>query len=121
MPLDTRSHQHVLDRAVLAMESGLVVVHDLAARESGQNVLDCLAVDMEFGFMMADILVVVVAEHVEFSLVGPKDDAVRISSVQGNGGALEEVGQLAFAAAQFPFRFATLRDIAKDENHPANG
>src|SRR5262245_3328551 len=121
MPLDAGSHQNVFDGTILTTEASLVVVHDLAPSQSGQDVLDRLAVDVKFAFVVADVLIAIVTEHIELGLVGAEDDAVRPGGVERNCGTLEEVGQLTFAAAQFHFRFTTLRDIAKDENHPAYG
>src|SRR4051794_17219323 len=55
---------------------------------------------MEGGNIAADVLRGSIAEHLQFGLVGPEDDAVGIDPVQSDGRVFDKVPEIAFALAQ---------------------
>ena len=55
---------------------------------------------MKLGYVVADILIAVIAEGGQFSLIGADNDSVSSDPMYGNGSILDEIVQLLLAASQ---------------------
>ena len=71
-------------RAVLALEHRGLVVQRRARGELIEDQAERLAVGVEFGDVVAEVLLARVAEHIELALVGPQDHPVRADPVHVN-------------------------------------
>ena len=99
-PIRARIDHHVLDRTILAPQAGRVAVDDLPCQQPGQDVLDHRLVDVELRNVPADVLIALVAQHIQFCLVHPKDASILADPVQRRGGTVEKIGQGLLALAE---------------------
>ena len=118
LSIRARTDQHVLDRAILAAQPRGIVARGIAAREAGHDRIDHILVDVELGNVMADVLALLVAEHLELGPGDPLDDAVRPDPVQADRGVLEDVAQVLLAALERTLRQPPLRHVAEDQHAP---
>ena len=90
--------QHVLDRPVLTLEPGRVIVQFLPGLQAVQDVADRGLVGVEVGDGATNVLLPAVAEQLQFRSVGTQDDPIRPDPMQAHRGVVEEVGKLPLAA-----------------------
>jgi hypothetical protein len=83
----------MLDRAVLASEAGLIIVDSFMICQAAQNVVNYFLVGVELGDMPTDVLLLPIAEQIQFRLIGPQDSAVWPYPVQPHCRILDEVGK----------------------------
>ena len=89
-------NQHAFDRAVFAAQPGRIV-EDFSAQQFRQHLLDYVAVRMELGDRVADIVLRSVSKQFQFGFVGPQDSSVRANFMNAFNGIIKEIGKFALA------------------------
>ena len=114
LDIDVRADQGMLDGAVLAAQTGLVIGRFLIAAQPLENGFDRRRVSMKFRNVPAEVLVAPVTEQIEIGLVGPQNDAVGADPMQAEQGVLDEILELGLAAPQRLVGAPPLGDVAAD-------
>ena len=87
------------------------------AEQSREGVVDHVPIDVEPRNVLADVLLLRVAQQVELGLVGPQDDPVRSDPVQRHAGVVEEIGQLPFASLERQLGLSAARLMSRKIRH----
>ena len=102
----------VADRAVFGAQPHFLIAHVLAAPQPIEDRGDLILVDVELGYVVADVLRLLVAEQLELGAIGALDDAVGSHPVQAHHRAAEEVVELGFVAANLELHPAALDEVS---------
>ena len=97
LKIGVRIDQHVLDRPILAAQFRRLIDQPLAGQQLAENLIDFRPLHMKFRHVMPNILIALIAQQVQRSLVGPKDHSIRPNLMNSFQRVLKKIAELALA------------------------